>query len=45
NPSPSLGYVTKIIEIFPETNRIRIEIGETQGTFLVESIELICMED
>ncbi|WP_305927805.1 delta endotoxin C-terminal domain-containing protein [Bacillus mycoides] len=45
NPSPSFGYVTKTIEMFPETNRIRIEIGETQGTFLVESIELICMED
>ncbi|WP_305927793.1 insecticidal delta-endotoxin Cry8Ea1 family protein [Bacillus mycoides] len=45
NPSPSFGYITKTIEMFPETNRIRIEIGETQGTFLVESIELICMED
>ncbi|MGF9816381.1 RICIN domain-containing protein, partial [Bacillus toyonensis] len=33
--SPS-GYMTKTIEIFPENNRIRIEIGETGGTFLVE---------
>ncbi|MED1405413.1 RICIN domain-containing protein [Bacillus mycoides] len=41
----SPGYLTKTIEMFPETNRLRIEIGETEGTFLVESIELICMED
>ncbi|XLP25897.1 insecticidal delta-endotoxin Cry8Ea1 family protein (plasmid) [Bacillus toyonensis] len=41
----SSGYITKTIEMFPETNRLRIEIGETEGTFLVESIELICMED
>ncbi|MEW9576659.1 hypothetical protein U9K47_15055, partial [Bacillus toyonensis] len=27
--SPS--YITKTIEIFPETNRLRIEIGETGG--------------
>ncbi|MED1406098.1 insecticidal delta-endotoxin Cry8Ea1 family protein [Bacillus mycoides] len=39
------AYITKTIEMFPETNRIRIEIGETQGTFLVESIELVCMEE
>ncbi|MEW9577734.1 insecticidal delta-endotoxin Cry8Ea1 family protein [Bacillus toyonensis] len=44
NPSSS-GYITKTIEIFPETNRMRIEMGETEGTFLVENIELICMED
>ncbi|XLP25900.1 insecticidal delta-endotoxin Cry8Ea1 family protein (plasmid) [Bacillus toyonensis] len=42
---PSSGYITKTIEIFPETNRLRIEIGETEGTFLVESVELTCMED
>nr|AEH76820.1 Cry32Aa1-like protein [Bacillus thuringiensis] len=42
---PSSGYITKMIEIFPETNRMRIEIGETEGTFLVESIEFICIED
>ncbi|MEW9576391.1 insecticidal delta-endotoxin Cry8Ea1 family protein [Bacillus toyonensis] len=41
----SSSYTTKTIEMFPETNRIRIEMGETEGTFLVESIELICMED
>ncbi|MEW9576697.1 insecticidal delta-endotoxin Cry8Ea1 family protein [Bacillus toyonensis] len=44
NVALSSTYVTKTIEMFPETNRIRIEIGETQGTFLIESIELICME-
>ncbi|OOR07096.1 hypothetical protein BW897_30530 [Bacillus cereus] len=41
----SSDYITKTIEIFPEINRVRIEIGETQGTFLVESIELISMEE
>ncbi|MGF9815541.1 insecticidal delta-endotoxin Cry8Ea1 family protein [Bacillus toyonensis] len=41
----SSGYITKTIEVFPETNRMRIEIGETEGTFLIYSIELICMED
>lgn len=38
------GYVTKTEEIFPDTDRIRIEIGETEGTFKIESVELICME-
>ncbi|WP_353054275.1 insecticidal delta-endotoxin Cry8Ea1 family protein [Bacillus thuringiensis] len=43
-PSESLsGYVTKTVEIFPETNRICIEIGATSGTFMVESVELIRM--
>ncbi|MGG5741865.1 insecticidal delta-endotoxin Cry8Ea1 family protein [Bacillus cereus group sp. IBL03679] len=37
------GYITKTVEIFPETNLVCIEIGETAGTFLVESIELIRM--
>ncbi|PFE70032.1 hypothetical protein CN319_22150, partial [Bacillus cereus] len=27
-----------------DTDRIRIEIGETEGVFKVESVELICME-
>ncbi|MGF9815398.1 insecticidal delta-endotoxin Cry8Ea1 family protein [Bacillus toyonensis] len=45
NPQYSSMYLTKTIEMFPETNRIRIEVGETQGTFLIDSIELICMED
>ncbi|MEH7218010.1 insecticidal delta-endotoxin Cry8Ea1 family protein [Bacillus toyonensis] len=38
------GFVTKTLEIFPDTDRIRIDIGETEGTFKVESVELICME-
>ncbi|PEA02504.1 insecticidal delta-endotoxin Cry8Ea1 family protein [Bacillus cereus] len=38
------GVVTKTLEIFPDTDRIRIDIGETEGTFQVESVELICME-
>ncbi|MGH1233095.1 delta endotoxin C-terminal domain-containing protein, partial [Bacillus toyonensis] len=38
------GYVTKTAEIFSDTDRIRIEIGETEGMFKIESVELICME-
>ncbi|PFK08306.1 hypothetical protein COI98_26090, partial [Bacillus cereus] len=38
------GFVTKTLEIFPDTDRIRIDIGETEGTFKIESVELICME-
>ncbi|PEA06254.1 hypothetical protein CON37_02500, partial [Bacillus cereus] len=38
------GYITKTVEIFPETNHVCIEIGETEGTFQVESVELICMD-
>ncbi|PGQ06354.1 insecticidal delta-endotoxin Cry8Ea1 family protein [Bacillus cereus] len=38
------GFVTKTLEIFPDTDQIRIDIGETEGTFKVESVELICME-
>nr|AJW76682.1 insecticidal crystal protein 1 [Bacillus thuringiensis] len=38
------GYITKTIEVFPESNRIRIEMGETEGTFYVDSIELLCMQ-
>ncbi|PGG84579.1 hypothetical protein CON73_25810, partial [Bacillus toyonensis] len=38
------GFVTKTLEIFPDTDRIRIDMGETEGTFQIESVELICME-
>ncbi|PFK27947.1 insecticidal delta-endotoxin Cry8Ea1 family protein [Bacillus cereus] len=38
------GFVTKTLEIFPDTDRIRIDIGETEGMFRIESVELICME-
>ncbi|MGF9922976.1 pesticidial crystal protein, partial [Bacillus toyonensis] len=38
------GYMTKTVEIFPESDRVRIEIGETEGTFYVDSIELLCMQ-
>nr|AQM56938.1 Cry32Ea-like protein [Bacillus thuringiensis] len=44
NGSPLSGYVTKTVEIFPETNHVCIEIGETAGTFKLESIELIRMD-
>ncbi|ADY24756.1 pesticidial crystal protein cry4BA (plasmid) [Bacillus thuringiensis serovar finitimus YBT-020] len=39
------AYVTKTLEIFPDTEQIRIEIGETEGMFYVESVELIRMEN
>ncbi|MEE2018650.1 insecticidal delta-endotoxin Cry8Ea1 family protein [Bacillus toyonensis] len=38
------GYMTKTVEVFPESDRVRIEIGETEGTFYIESIELLCMK-
>ncbi|PER41600.1 pesticidial crystal protein [Bacillus thuringiensis] len=38
------GYMTKTVEVFPESDRVRIEIGETEGTFYIDSIELICMK-
>ncbi|MED1304108.1 phosphatidylinositol-specific phospholipase C domain-containing protein, partial [Bacillus pacificus] len=44
NVSSLSGYVTKTVEIFPETNRVRIEMGETAGTFMVKSVELIRIE-
>nr|BAD15303.1 parasporal crystal protein [Paenibacillus lentimorbus] len=39
-----LAYVTKSIDLFPDTDKVRIDIGETEGNFRVESVELICME-
>ncbi|UYX55715.1 hypothetical protein M3Y14_31010 (plasmid) [Bacillus thuringiensis] len=38
------NYVTRTIDFFPDTDRVRIDIGETEGIFKVESVELICME-
>nr|AFR75152.1 pesticidal crystal protein [Bacillus thuringiensis] len=38
------GYMTKTVEVFPESDRVRIEIGETEGTFYIDSIELLCMQ-
>ncbi|MFF2242103.1 insecticidal delta-endotoxin Cry8Ea1 family protein [Bacillus thuringiensis] len=47
NPNETINeqrnYVTRTIDFFPDTDQIRIDIGETEGTFKVESIELICM--
>ncbi|PER42111.1 pesticidal protein [Bacillus thuringiensis] len=39
-----MNYVTRTIDFFPDTDRVRIDIGETEGIFKVESVELICME-
>ncbi|MEB9215063.1 insecticidal delta-endotoxin Cry8Ea1 family protein, partial [Bacillus cereus] len=39
-PLPA-GYVTKELEYFPETDKVWIEIGETEGTFIVDSVELL----
>ncbi|MGF1438325.1 insecticidal delta-endotoxin Cry8Ea1 family protein [Bacillus thuringiensis] len=36
------NYITRTIDFFPDTDQVRIDIGETEGTFKVESIELIC---
>ncbi|WP_198090501.1 insecticidal delta-endotoxin Cry8Ea1 family protein [Bacillus wiedmannii] len=38
------GYKTKTVEVFPESNHIRIEVGETEGTFYIQSVELLCMK-
>ncbi|MES9783632.1 pesticidial crystal protein [Bacillus thuringiensis] len=38
------GYMTKTVEVFPGNDRVRIEIGETEGTFYIDSIELLCMK-
>nr|QBO56621.1 Cry1C-like protein [Bacillus thuringiensis serovar kurstaki] len=43
-PLPA-GYVTKDLEYFPETDKVWIEIGETEGTFIVDSVELLLMEE
>ncbi|ALL11828.1 hypothetical protein BTXL6_11140 [Bacillus thuringiensis] len=41
----STGYVTKELEFFPDTENVQIEIGETEGVFQVESVELFLMEE
>ncbi|ARV91397.1 pesticidal protein [Bacillus thuringiensis serovar roskildiensis] len=41
----STGYITKELEFFPDTEKVRIEIGETEGIFQVESVELFLMEE
>ncbi|EXY05124.1 pesticidal protein, partial [Bacillus thuringiensis] len=41
----SAGYITKELEYFPETDKVWIEIGETEGTFIVDSVELLLMEE
>nr|WP_265413168.1 insecticidal delta-endotoxin Cry8Ea1 family protein [Bacillus thuringiensis] len=38
------NYVTKTIDFLPDTDQVRIDIGETEGTFNIESVELICMK-
>ncbi|MEC3298059.1 delta endotoxin C-terminal domain-containing protein, partial [Bacillus thuringiensis] len=44
-PPVPAGYVTKELEYFPETDTVWIEIGETEGTFIVDSVELLLMEE
>ncbi|AMR88603.1 pesticidal protein [Bacillus thuringiensis] len=41
----SAGYITKELEYFPETDKVWIEIGEMEGTFIVDSVELLLMEE
>nr|O66377.2 RecName: Full=Pesticidal crystal protein Cry1Fb; AltName: Full=132 kDa crystal protein; AltName: Full=Crystaline entomocidal protoxin; AltName: Full=Insecticidal delta-endotoxin CryIF(b) [Bacillus thuringiensis serovar morrisoni]AAF21767.1 crystal protein Cry1Fb [Bacillus thuringiensis serovar morrisoni] len=43
-PLPA-GYVTAELEYFPETDTVWVEIGETEGTFIVDSVELLLMEE
>nr|Q03745.1 RecName: Full=Pesticidal crystal protein Cry1Eb; AltName: Full=134 kDa crystal protein; AltName: Full=Crystaline entomocidal protoxin; AltName: Full=Insecticidal delta-endotoxin CryIE(b) [Bacillus thuringiensis serovar aizawai]AAA22346.1 cryIE(b) [Bacillus thuringiensis serovar aizawai] len=43
-PVPA-GYVTKELEYFPETDKVWIEIGETEGKFIVDNVELLLMEE
>ncbi|EEM19459.1 Pesticidal crystal protein cry7Aa [Bacillus thuringiensis serovar tochigiensis BGSC 4Y1] len=45
NSFVSTGYITKELEFFLDTDQVQIEIGETEGTFQVESVELFLMED
>ncbi|MEW9576693.1 beta/gamma crystallin-related protein [Bacillus toyonensis] len=40
----SWGFATKTMDFFPDTGRIQINIGETEGIFEIGSVELICME-
>ncbi|MBZ8126132.1 pesticidal protein [Bacillus thuringiensis] len=48
NPNETINgqrnYVTRTIDFFPDTDQVRIDIGETEGIFKVESVELICMK-
>ncbi|OUB80917.1 hypothetical protein [Bacillus wiedmannii] len=39
------GYITKTVDVFPDTDRVRIEVGETEGSCYIESIEFICMNE
>ncbi|MGE6594100.1 insecticidal delta-endotoxin Cry8Ea1 family protein [Bacillus mycoides] len=41
----SIGYVTKTMHITPHTNQVRIDIGETGGTFNIKSVELVCIKN
>lgn len=41
----SIGYMTKTMYITPHTSQVRIDIGETEGTFKVNSVELIYMKN
>ncbi|MED3019983.1 hypothetical protein P4378_34100, partial [Bacillus thuringiensis] len=44
NPYEQIEYTTKTIELFPDTDQVRVDISETEGMFKVESVELICLE-
>ncbi|WP_218947651.1 hypothetical protein [Bacillus sp. BB56-3] len=40
-----IEYTTKTIELFPDTDQVRVDISETEEMFKVESVELICKEE
>ncbi|KAB2421876.1 MULTISPECIES: insecticidal delta-endotoxin Cry8Ea1 family protein [Bacillus cereus group] len=45
NDSSIDNYVTQELEFFPDSHYVHLEIGETEGTFQIVSVELILMED
>ncbi|MBG9755946.1 hypothetical protein J2B92_10045 [Lysinibacillus sphaericus] len=45
NKQNSLEYITKTIQFIPNTDKVHIELGETEGVFKIKSIELICINN
>jgi len=41
--SSAIEYITKTVDISLSKNKIRIDIGETEGLFKIASLELICL--
>lgn len=43
NNKNSTEYITKTIQFTPNTEQVRIDLGESDGIFRIKSIELICI--